>query len=443
MKALIVPGITDMNKGDQALVWETYRLLNDTKLFTEVCLLSNGDTREETSKLTNQSTASGYKIIPKLIPHPRRGEKDESTEGTDTAGTKVKMIARSVLDYLRFSSVLVLASYPKLSEYVLSHTVNKKLRKFQEFDVICVKGGGFLHAHGEWSSAYVIWYFLFYIKLAKKLGKKVLIMPNSFGPFIGLTVRRQLKKHLSDIDIIYARENISADALGLLLDKRIDVRKDLGFFLEVNRSNVNRNVDLSEFTKSEGKKFIGVTMRPWRFPGSSNSARDYDNYIQSYIKAVGYLVDKGFNVVLFNQSIGPNAHEDDRLALKRVADYYQHSNLVHWLNEDLTCSQLKYLYGQCHIFIGTRFHSVIFALTSGVPSIAIGYGGNKALGIMKSFDLAEFHIPIGSVTDKKLINTIEKVLESRSELRDQILAQNMNLEEERIQILNEVISYLQ
>ena len=47
MKAIVVPGVTDLNKGDQALVWESHRIAVDTKLFSEESILSLGDTKEE------------------------------------------------------------------------------------------------------------------------------------------------------------------------------------------------------------------------------------------------------------------------------------------------------------------------------------------------------------------------------------------------------------
>jgi hypothetical protein len=35
MKAIIVPRVTDLNKGDRALIWESHRIIEDTKLFSE------------------------------------------------------------------------------------------------------------------------------------------------------------------------------------------------------------------------------------------------------------------------------------------------------------------------------------------------------------------------------------------------------------------------
>ena len=47
MKAIIVPGVTDLNKGDQALVWESYRLAKETGLFDGISILDTGETDQE------------------------------------------------------------------------------------------------------------------------------------------------------------------------------------------------------------------------------------------------------------------------------------------------------------------------------------------------------------------------------------------------------------
>src|SRR5690606_21132668 len=104
---------------------------------------------------------------------------------------------------------------------------------FRTADTVFVKGGGFLHAHGEKTAPYVMWYFLYYMNLAKKLGKNLVLLPNSYGPFDGLTVKSQLQKGLGKSELILAREHVSAKALSGLLNQNIPVVPDLGFYLKM------------------------------------------------------------------------------------------------------------------------------------------------------------------------------------------------------------------
>jgi colanic acid/amylovoran biosynthesis protein len=88
--------------------------------------------------------------------------------------------------------------------------------------------------------------------------------------------------------------------------------------------------------------------------------------------------------------------------------------------------------------VGTRFHSVIFSLTSCVPSIAIGYGGNKAKGIMADFNMPDFTIPIEAVSAEKLKQMFAHLERSHAQIQIQLADQNELLQLKRAALLAEL-----
>lgn len=439
MKAIIVPGITDLNKGDQALVWETHRLLEATDLYEEIYILSNGDSKDETDALTQQTKNKGLAIIPRLIGHPRRGKHDERSTVRDTKFTTVKMILFGLMDFSRFSLFLLLCKNDLVSRILLSKEEYEGFLKFKECDTVVVKGGGFLHAYGELFSTYTIWYFLFYVKLGIGLGSKVVIMPNSFGPFSGFGVKYQLRKTLKKVDLIYAREKISMNALENLLRKPVLHEFDLGFHLPlICETDIVNLIEEKYKLSVKSKNIVGLTMRPWRFPTSHNPESAYENYIESYVELSRYLSKNGFNVVFCNQSIGPNTHEDDRLAIGKLKERLEHDKSIYWIDENLTCLQLKFLYSHFDAFVGTRFHSIIFSLTSLVPSLAIGYGGNKSQGIMDMYDLLEYQIPIEDVDSAILISSFEKLISNKKVIKEKLNVQHESIVLSRQRIISSI-----
>jgi len=287
-----------------------------------------------------------------------------------------------------------------------------------------------------------MWYFLFYVRLAKKMGKKVIILPNSFGPFRGLGVRSQVKKALLGADLIYAREQQSAHELGALLKKKIPVAKDLGFFLGKGES-----IKLNDFLPANLQRNdlvkVGITVRPWRFPGSLQADRLFENYLNSVRSLVDNCAKKGHAVLFFNQSIGPNSHEDDRLAIAEVMKRLGENENVCWINQDFTCEELQSLYSELDFMVGTRFHSVIFSLTSGVPSLAIGYGGNKAGGIMGDFEMDEYTVPIDHLTPELLSQTFEKLSQNRERIRKKLRELPLQLQVSREKLIGEIRHQIQ
>jgi colanic acid/amylovoran biosynthesis protein len=427
MKAIIVPGVTDLNKGDQALVWESHRLIKDTGLYNDIYILNSGDTEEEKKMLCSQSLDYGYHMIENILQHPRRGKHKEGEHIQESKIELAKQIKNASLDFLSTKFLLSICNNLNLVKKAFSIKVYNTVKEFSEADAVFVKGGGFIHAYGEKTAPYLMWYFLFYVRLAQEMKKKVIFLPNSYGPFKGFTVENQVRSVFNKLDLTYARENVSSENLGKLLNKKIPVEMDLGFFLEKG-SQDNALKILHKYNLSKADKIVGITVRPYRFPGLNNPEGLYKKYIRSVADLVISIIKKGFKVALCNQSLGPNSHEDDRNAIRDLLNEFNHPNVI-WLNENLSCDMLKAVYSNFFFYVGTRFHSIIFSLTSLVPAIAIGYGGNKAKGIMDDFDLNKYVIQIQDVNSVELINMFDDALENYKDIK-QSLSDSMNLVEE-------------
>lgn len=439
MKAIIVPGITDMNKGDQALVWESYRIVKDTELYSDIYILNSGDTEAEKKNLSSQTEKRGYPLLENILKHPRRGQHKDNEHIQESKLELAKQVRNAVYDFISTWFLILIVNNPMLVRFFYNKKVQKTISVFRESDAVFVKGGGFIHAYGEKTAPYLMWYFLFYVRLAKKMKKKVIFFPNSFGPFNGLTVKSQVKNTFSQLDLIYAREKVSADAISGLLNKEVPIEMDLGFFLQ--KGSAEKAIEiLNKYKLSKDDKILGITVRPWRFPGKENPARLYEKYLESVYELALFAIAKGYKVAFCNQSIGPNSHEDDRNAIMDVLKKFDQQNNVVWINENLDCDDLKALYSTFSIFLGTRFHSVIFSLTSLVPSIAIGYGGNKAKGIMGDFNFNDYVVQIEDVTADSLIKMFDNVVSDYDGYRSKISDYLYKLDISRNKIKSDIIN---
>lgn len=438
MKAIIVPGVTDLNKGDQALVWESHRLLKDTQLFKEVFILNSGDTEEEKRLLCSQSQSHGFPMIENILRHPRRGMHKKQEHIQESKVQLLKQVKNAGLDFLSTKFLLSICNNLSLVKIFFSEKIYSTIKQFKSADAIFVKGGGFIHAYGEKTAPYLMWYFLFYVRLAQKLKKKVVFLPNSYGPFKGLTVKYQVKNVFNKLDLTYAREETSAMSLGQLLQKKIPVEMDLGFFLEEGDREKSKKL-LQKYNLSPNDKIVGITIRPWRFPGHHNPVELYEKYLSSVKSVISHITAKGFKVALCNQSLGPNSHEDDRNAIKEILKEVENENVI-WINENLACTDLKALYSNFYFFIGTRFHSIIFSLTSLIPSIAIGYGGNKAKGIMGDFNLNEYVIPIEDVESDILISKFDQAINEYDSIKNKLKSSLGLIDESRNRLMADIKS---
>ncbi|WP_379968547.1 polysaccharide pyruvyl transferase family protein [Epilithonimonas sp. UC225_85] len=138
--------------------------------------------------------------------------------------------------------------------------------------------------------------------------------------------------------------------------------------------------------------------------------------------------------------MGLNSHEDDRNAIKDLLKKFDNNSNVVWINENLDCDDLKAVYSYFSVFVGTRFHSVIFSLTSLVPSIAIGYGGNKAKGIMGDFNFDNLVVQIEDVTADSLIRMFNEITDNYEVSKSKIGDYLYKLDVSRNKIKSDIIN---
>jgi colanic acid/amylovoran biosynthesis protein len=417
--ALIVPECTDVNRGDQALVWEAARLLQESGVVEAVRLLDGSETAEERAPLIGQSLAAGYPVLKGLRRHPRRGRNRRDEHLADRLPARLRMMACAGGDFVASLLFLLCAPCPALARLGLSAAGRETYDAFRAAHVVVVKGGGFLHAYGGLTGLYYIWYQLYYFLLALRLGKPVVVLPNSYGPFLGPGVRLLLRWVLTRCRLIWAREGRSAAMVAAELGLTVPVAPDMAFSLVPASRATGEAICRQAGVPLGTVPCVGITVRPYRFPQAADPGASYTRYLAAIAALVRHIAARGWHPVLVTHVIGPNAHEDDRLAIEAVRQ--QLGDTPHsWIDSPGDCRAQAAIYGCFDYLVGTRFHSVIFALTAGVPSLAIAYGGNKGEGIMTDMGLADYVLPIDTITPEALLARFDQLVAAAPEIRAQL-----------------------
>lgn len=408
-KVILAPGNTDLNRGDQALVWESIKIIKDVyhsyNEEVEIYLVQSGNDKTETYKQTNQTKRLGYNFIVPLLKHPGRRIKNKDSR----YGFMIMLLwgVQALFDLMTSSLLLIRIRWVnKIGKLFLSEEQVRALRKFEEADAVFVKGGGMIHSYGAVTDMYTAYYLLFQIMVAIRYEKDVYILPNSIGPLKSRLVKLLVTKVLKRCKLVTVRENISFKLVHEDLSVPTYCFPDLGFYLTPSEK------DWSIYLKEKGvpidnKKCVVVTMRPYRFAGYEHADILYSKYIESIVNLVSYLAKSSYHVTFFAHTLGPSTHEDDRIALKQAISMlpeFCKKEFTYIEDLELTCKDVEKIYSYYDFMVGTRFHSVIFALNVGVPAIAIAYGGNKSRGIMKDFGLEDFVLDMNDLEYDSITN---------------------------------------
>lgn len=405
-KIIIIPTCTDFNRGDQALVLETRRIIDQVYGENETYMMSTGE--------TIQCEALGLKKFEDILKHPSRFDKKGSSNVSYGIWLKIRWGFVAIFDLL--VSILIINNVTrKAAARLLAPDSRYSLKLYEESESVFVKGGGFLHDYSKGLiGVYSIYYQLFHIKLALNMGKKVYIMPNSYGPFKNSLTSRMVNKVLDRCVFVAARESVSANATTNGLNRSIPLYPDLGFFLELtNREQTENYLEQQGVGRNKSERLVAMTVRPYRFYSYDNPAEKYKQYKQAFVDLCTVLTSQKYTILLVVHTRADNDHENDRRCVNEIyamlTDTIKEQVVV--IDDDsLNCYDLKAIYGYCDYVIGTRFHSVIFAMEQGVPCIAVTYGGNKGQGIMRDIGLGNFAIDIASTTTESLVTMFDRLV---------------------------------
>ncbi|WP_441245662.1 polysaccharide pyruvyl transferase family protein [Kitasatospora sp. McL0602] len=262
-------------------------------------------------------------------------------------------------------------------------------------DLVVSMGGGYLLARPGLDGYQNVLFVLLPALLAQRVGTPVVFAPQSFGPFPARAQRRLVRHTLGRAALVLAREDESVGQLrGCgLPEPQIRRAVDAGFAFAPPAAVGWRG----RLGLDPDRPVVGITARRWL-------AREaQDRYEGALAEAIDTLQADGTQVVLIPQVSTDYLGDDDRIVESRIAARCATAPLR--VDERVDYREIKSLYTECSFLIGTRFHSVIFSLTSGVPCIAIEYE-HKTRGIMADLGLGEWVLPIAEVTYARLMERV-------------------------------------
>jgi len=261
-------------------------------------------------------------------------------------------------------------------------------------------------------------------------GKPLYMMQQSVGPFRRRWEYWVARWLFERVRIVAVRDDRSCQTLAAagLEETQIIMLPDAAF-LHQGTGNPQRLVDEIAQTPGAQRPFIGVTVIDFAIQNRLFDRQDvYENALVTALNV--FTTNHGGTVFLFPQVTGPSQAEDDRIPGRRVAaGLRERGAAVVLIDATWSPAELQAAYGQMDIFVGTRLHSNIFALTTGTPVVAIAYF-YKTFGIMQMLGLSEWALDIWTITEQELAQRLELLWQQRAVLRRQLRAVLPQLQQE-------------
>lgn len=270
-----------------------------------------------------------------------------------------------------------------LTQVLLPSLFNQPaLQLIAKADLVVANGGQYLFTHKNYlNSLFTVYRLLYPLLIARSCKVPYLLFSQSFGFHNANRLDNALvRSTLAGAIATWTREEISYKQLLKLgiSESKLALVPDAAFWLEPMKTQ--RVVDVLTTHGLKPKAFWAITVRQW-----STYTTEFLDEMEILIRTV---LQAGFieAIALVAHTHGPSEGGDDRTPTKALFNRLQDCTVT-LIEDDLAPSELVALYREAQLMIGTRFHSVIFALVGGTPAYAISYAGPKTWGIMKLLGL--------------------------------------------------------
>lgn len=290
------------------------------------------------------------------------------------------------------------------------------LRQYTTSDIVIDLSGDTLSDHGSYSI-----FCLLRILVPLLLDKPVIVYSQSIGPFskINAPIARFC---LDNVRLIVVRET---ETISILKDigvcnPNIQLAADVAFLLKPEHSTRVDEILLKEgVNKANGYPLIGLGTSSliYKILGDGN-----ESYLKFMASLADYLVENmNAQVLLISHVIVPSQYDykDDRYIAQKIYQIVKHKDRIKPIEDDYSPEELKGLIGNCELFIGTRMHSVIAAVSMLVPTVTLGWS-HKYHGIMSMICQDELCCDIRTTNFNEVVLKITYAWNRREEIKQSL-----------------------
>ncbi len=335
-----------------------------------------------------------------------------------------KFYLKNNIAYLVLLSWLIrLVPFRSLREKICS--CNEYLNQIAQMDVFASIAGG-----DSFSDIYGL-PRLFYVSLPQflvlSMGRTLFLLPQTIGPFKGRVAKFIARFILKRAKLIYSRDHEGFKEIRVLMGKsniagKLKFCYDVGFVMSPKEPQKTVPEEIGEWRQS-ACPVVGLNVSGLLFMGGYTRDNmfglkvDYHDVLKDIIRLI---MDKGACVLLVPHVFGDGG-ESDAVACGKIYDeakpvYKERISLV---RGSYNQNEIKYVIGQCDLFIGARMHACIAALSQNIPAVSIAYS-KKFRGVMQTIGMDALVVDPRTMDRAEILRIVASSFENRSFLGGQL-----------------------
>lgn len=241
--------------------------------------------------------------------------------------------------------------------------------------------------------------------LVKKLGKPLVLGPQTYGPFQRKENIAKAVKAINRADVVISRDQRSAEYLAQFTDKEILVTTDLAFDLPYTKKEI-----LATEKIRVGLNISGLLINH-KTEATSLEIQFQTDYEQYIVNLLDWLLEAG----IYQVYVIPHVGNDGTQWIKS-----QYGDRLTYLGPFQDPISAKNEIATMDIFIGSRMHATVGAFSSGVCTIPVAYS-RKFSGLFHHLNY-EYIINLLEMDTMQAVETTKAYIKDYKNLRTKVHA---------------------
>ncbi|MDO6548921.1 polysaccharide pyruvyl transferase family protein [Pseudoalteromonas carrageenovora] len=241
---------------------------------------------------------------------------------------------------------------------------------------------------------------------------KVILLPQAFGSFKDKAVAEASKKIFEKVDILMARDNVSFKYV-----------KELGDFKNLTQfpdfTNLVKPEEVPKYAELKGRACV---IPNFQMIKRGSAGEQYAKTLAAAIENLERLNKKPYLLIHEGVRDLELAHSVNAL-LKTPVEIIDPQDAL----------EIKSIISKSSILIGSRFHGIVSALSTGVPVIAMGWS-HKYEMLLQEYGVEELLVEV----DKDKVNALASKIIEDDEYRKECLLK-INTSSKKLKLLSETM----
>jgi colanic acid/amylovoran biosynthesis protein len=279
------------------------------------------------------------------------------------------------------------------------------------------------------------------------LGKKLVLLPQTYGPYKSIVSRRIASYILNHAHIVLSRDRESIDLVKNILgnkkrNKQIIFCPDVAFALD---SIAPKDGDIPPFIDTGSlNPIIGLNINGLLYNGGYtrnnmfNLKIDYKLFAHNLSEEI--LKKTNANLLLIPHTFAAHGNvesDPDACAEVFTALSSAYKGRIQMITGKYDQHAIKGIIGRCDFFIGSRMHACIAALSQRIPTAGVAYS-KKFRGVFDSIDIGDLVIDAREAETQEAIDMIVAMFEDRARIEKKLQVQIESAQKQQLKIFHEI-----